>query len=106
MLLPMAGLPDTHRIDPPAPVAPPAESAGHHHLSAANDTTPLPNASAPDASWDGRAPVRPRRGFRAELSRWLMTLALMVAVAVPLVVLSVAGAVIWQARTDQTRPAD
>jgi uncharacterized SAM-binding protein YcdF (DUF218 family) len=50
--------------------------------------------------------VKPRRGLKAELSRWLMTLALTVIAAVPLVMLSVAGAVIWQARTDQARPAD
>lgn len=102
----MAGLPGTRRTDPPTPVAPPAESSGHHRLSAANDTAPLPNAPTPDAPWDGQAPVKPRRGIRAELARWLMTLTLTVMAAVPLVVLSVAGAVIWQARIDQARPAD
>lgn len=102
MLPRMAGWPDTRRIDTPTP-APPAPAHGHPRPSAVHDTAPLPYPPEPRAA---RASVKPRRGFRSEVTRWLTTLALTIAAAVPLVILSVAGAVIWQARTDQARPAD
>lgn len=100
MLPRMAGLPDTRRIDPPTSAAPPAESQEDRHLSSATDTAPLPDAKAGEA-------VRTRqRTLPGELSRWLTTLALTLAAAALLLVLSIAGAVIWQARIDQARPVD
>lgn len=101
MLRFMAGLPDTQRIDSPTPVPPPATASRQSRSISVIDTAPMPGAPV-----TGAAAVKRRRTFRGELARWLMALALFVAVAVPLFVLSVAGAVIWQARIDQARPAD
>lgn len=101
MLPPMAGMPDTRRIDLPTPVSPPAETLRQPRTSSVIDTAPLPDA--PEA---GTLAVRSRRTLRGELSRWFIALALTVAAAIPLLCLSLAGAVIWQARVDQARPVD
>ena len=58
---------------------------------------------------DGRAgripdPDRPRRRFRP--LAWLRSILVLVVLAVPTLVLLVAGAVYWQARTDEARPVD
>lgn len=42
----------------------------------------------------------------AEIGRWFRAVLLLVVVAAPLLVLSVAVAVLWQARTDEARPVD
>lgn len=54
----------------------------------------------------GRIPVpdRPRRRFRP--LAWLRAILLLLVLAIPMLVLLVAGAVYWQARTDEARPVD
>lgn len=65
------------------------------------DTAPLPEVPA-----TGSLSGKRRRTLRGELSRWLMALALTVGAAVPLLIISLGGAVILQARIDQARPVD
>jgi uncharacterized SAM-binding protein YcdF (DUF218 family) len=47
-----------------------------------------------------------RRSVLGEIGRWFMALSLFLAIAAPLLVLSVAIAVVWQARTDEARPVE
>ena len=92
-------------------------------MAISGDTEPLPRVR-PGALYGGPTPwpgqggsttitppttanrpalARPRRSVRREIGKWLTSLAILVALAVPLLGASLVGAIYWQARTDETR---
>jgi len=87
-----------------------------------SDTQPIPTlpaampGPAPAAPpWAARRTPRPKppltktrrhRPLGVELRRWLVAAFALLAIAVPLLGLSLVAAIYWQARTDQTRPVE
>jgi len=80
------------------------------------DSPPIPRHTDPPSANDGNGshlegpvgripdPDRPRRRSRA--LAWFRSLVVLVVLAIPLFVLLIAGAVYWQARTDEVRRVD
>lgn len=62
---------------------------------------PHPYAGVPSPLPDPRSGKRPRQWWR-----WIRSILLTVVLLIPAIILLIAGAVIWQARTDEARPAD
>ena len=85
---PIGGMPA-----PPAAAVPPT---GSRRGANASQPEPVP----------ARRPLRRYRSLGAEVWRWLIALLVFVAVAAPLLVVSLVVAIYWQARADQTRPVD
>jgi len=62
---------------------------------------PDPYAGVPSPLPDPRGGKRPRRWWR-----WIRTILLTIVLLIPALLLLIASAVIWQARTNEARPAD
>ena len=73
---------------------------------APSSAKPLPWAAPAEADVEAPFASRRRRSWWRELLKWLLSVTLLVALAPPLLGLSLLAAIYWQARTDQARPVD
>jgi len=89
---------DTERL-PPNPTSP---SVPWQHDSLSSQQDDGTQFDGPRGRLSGAD--RPRRRYRA--LAWIRSILVLIVIAIPLFILLIAGAVYWQARTDEARPVD